>query len=157
MGNVERKIISALVTGMGVGYFPLIPGTMGTLAAIPLSLAVNRVANGSLILGLLTLASLVFLSVWLATQAEVIFKQKDPAIVVIDEIAGFVVANFLAPPGILPLALAFVLFRIFDIGKTFPASKLAQVPGGAGIVLDDLVAGFYTFVILRLIVSWGLI
>ena len=84
-------------------------------------------------------------------------RQKDPRIIVIDEMAGFLVANFLSAPRIVPLLLAFCLFRFFDIAKVFPASKLEKLPGGAGIVLDDVTAGLYTFVVLRLLLSWGFV
>jgi len=84
-------------------------------------------------------------------------QQKDPRVIVIDEIAGFMVANFAAPLGIVVVILAFVLFRFFDIVKPFPISKLERLPGGAGIVLDDVMAGLYTFLVLRLMLTWGLV
>lgn len=157
MGSVGRKVVLMLATGIGVGYFPLVPGTIGTLLAVPLSFGVNRLATSSLLLGLLTLATFIGCAVWLSTQGEILLGRKDPGSIVIDEIAGFLVANFLAPPGIITLTLAFVLFRIFDIVKVFPASKLEELPGGVGIVFDDVIAGVYTFVILRLFLSWGLL
>lgn len=157
LDSVKRKIILVLATGIGVGYFPLVPGTFGTLLAVPLSLGVNRLATSSLLLGLLTLPSLIGCAVWLSTRAEMLFGRKDPETIVIDESAGFIVANFLAPHGLMTLALAFILFRIFDIAKVFPASKLQTISGGMGIVLDDVIAGIYTFVILRVISLWGLI
>ena len=64
--------------------------------------------------------------------------------------------HFTAPFEMIPLILAFLLFRFFDIAKVFPASTLEKLPGGAGIVLDDVMAGIYTLVILRLIFSWRL-
>lgn len=82
--------------------------------------------------------------------------QRDPGIIVIDEIVGFMIANFGAPPSVAIVTLAFVLFRFFDIMKPFPMSKLEKLPGGAGIVLDDVMAGLYTFLVLRLILAWGL-
>lgn len=156
MGSVERKIILVFATGIGVGYFPLFPGTMGTLLAVPLSFGVNRLATHSLLLGLVTLVGFISCAVWLSTRGETFLGRKDPGSIVIDEIAGFLVANFLAPPGLTTLVLAFVLFRIFDIVKVFPASRLQTLAGGIGIVSDDVIAGVYTFVILRVISRWGL-
>jgi phosphatidylglycerophosphatase A len=71
-------------------------------------------------------------------------KQKDPQFVVIDEIVGFLLANFLAPCNLTALLWSFALFRFFDISKIFPAHGLEQLPRGAGIVLDDVMAGVYT-------------
>lgn len=76
--------------------------------------------------------------------------KKGAAAVVIDEIAGFALANFLSN-SMTGLILAFVLFRFFDIAEVFPAAHLEAPPGDAGIVLDDIMAGLYTFLSLRLI------
>jgi len=78
-------------------------------------------------------------------------------VIVIDEIVGFMVANFMAPRSVIPLGVAFILFRLLDIVKVYPLSRLAKLPGGAGIVLDDVMAGLYVFGILRLVPSWGLL
>lgn len=141
------------VIGAGAGYIPRLPGTAGTLVAIPLSLGLNRVAASNLPLAVLILVASIFLAIWLSTKAANILKQKDPQIIVIDEIVGFVVANFLAPPGLAALLWSFVLFRLFDIGKVFPINRLEQLPGGAGIVLDDVMAGLYTLISLRLLLK----
>lgn len=77
--------------------------------------------------------------------------------VVIDEIVGFMVANFMVVPGVLPTVLAFLLFRLFDIVKVLPLSKLEKLPGGAGIVLDDVMAGLYVLAIMRTLRFWGLL
>ncbi len=77
--------------------------------------------------------------------------------IVIDEIVGFLIANFMAPRNVMLLGVAFLLFRFFDIAKVYPLSRLEKLPGGTGIVLDDVMAGFYVFGILRLVLSWGLL
>jgi len=157
VGVTQRTIILFFATGAGAGYFPRFPGTIGTLVAIPLSLGLNRIAANSLSLSLLTLTAFVLCTAWFCGKGEEIFDQKDSGKIVVDEIAGFLVANYLSPPQILPLVAAFVLFRIFDIVKIFPASKLERIPGGSGVVLDDLVAGIYTFLIIRLVLFGGLL
>lgn len=157
MPTIERKIILFLVTGAGAGYCPRFPGTVGTIVAIPLSLGLNRLATVSLPLALLVLAGGIACAILLSTKAAEILGQKDPAIIIIDEIAGFLLANFVSPPGVVALGSAFVLFRIFDIGKVYPASKLQMLPGGSGIVLDDIMAGLYTFLILRVFSSLGVL
>lgn len=157
MDAFQRRIVIFFVTGAGAGFSPWFPGTVGTLVAIPLSLGLNTLAAASLPLSLITLAAFIACALWFSTEAEKILQQKDPGTIVIDEISGFMVANYLAPHALAPLVLGFVLFRFFDIVKIFPASRLERLPGGLGVVLDDLVAGLYVFVILRLVLFWGLL
>ena len=77
--------------------------------------------------------------------------------IVIDEIVGFMVANFMATRSVMLVGVAFLLIRFLNIAKVYPSSRLEKLPGGAGIVLDDVMAGLYVFGILRLISSWGLL
>jgi len=145
------------VTGAGAGYFPWAPGTAGTLVAIPLSLGLNRIAGTSLYLALLTLAAFIAVATWLCNKGEEIFQAKDCSKIVIDEIAGFMVANFASPAGLKPAILAFLLFRFFDIIKPYPARRAERISGGIGVILDDLIAGVYAFAIVRLFLSWGIV
>lgn len=146
-----------MATGAGAGYVPWAPGTAGTLIAIPLSFALNRLAGDSLPLAALTLAAFTVLAIWSADKAETVFGEKDCSKIVVDEIAGFMVANFAAPAGFAPLITAFILFRFFDIIKPYPARRAERLPGGAGIVLDDVVAGLYSLVLVRLALAWNLL
>jgi phosphatidylglycerophosphatase A len=150
MPKLRRYSILFVATGFGVGYLPVCPGTFGTLAAVPLSLLLNHIALTNPWLAALGLAALAVGAAWLADQSAQLVGSKDPQLIVIDEIAGFALANFLTVNWV-GLILAFGFFRFFDIAKVFPAKKLEALPGGAGIVMDDLVAGLYTFVILRLV------
>lgn len=155
MNTFGQKAILFLVTGGGTGYFPWFPGTIGTLVAVPLSLGLNRMALTYFPFALFTLVGSILCAIWLSTKGAAILRQKDPKIIVIDEVVGFLVANFLAPPRMLVLIWAFLLFRFFDITKVFPAAKLEQLPGGRGIVLDDVMAGLYTLMSLRLLLRLG--
>ena len=128
---------------------------MGTVVAIPFSLILNWMAARNLSLAISILVASIFSAIWLSTQAAKILKQKDPQIIVIDEIVGFAAANFLAPPRFSALLCSFILFRFFDIAKVFPTNRLEQLPGGAGIVLDDVMAGLYTLISLRLLLKVG--
>ena len=130
---------------------------MGTILAIPLSMGLNRIANVSPILAVVALAGLVISTIKLSTKAAEILRQKDPQIIIADEIVGFMIADFLAPTRLAPLIVSFILFRFFDIAKVYPASRLEKLPGGAGIVLDDVMAGIYTFVIVQALLRWELI
>jgi len=69
--------------------------------------------------------------------------------------AGFLLANFLSPQGLGTTAVAFILFRFFDIIKIFPAGRAEKIEGGLGVILDDLIAGLYTFVVIRLLLVWS--
>jgi phosphatidylglycerophosphatase A len=152
-----RQIILFFATGAGTGYIPWFPGSAGTLLAIPLSLGLNRIAGVSLPLALLTLAAFFGLATWLCHEAEAILQEKDCRRIVIDEVAGFLLANLFAPPEFKPVASAFILFRFFDIIKIFPAGRAEKISGGLGVILDDLIAGLYALTIVRLLLFWGMI
>jgi phosphatidylglycerophosphatase A len=156
MRPAGRNIILFLASGCGVGYLPNCPGTFGTVLAVPVSLLVNRIAVTNPWLSAVLLAALTSVAIWLAGKAATFLGNKDPQLIVIDEIAGFVLANFLGGSWT-ALVIAFALLRFFDIAKTFPAGRLETLPGGTGIVLDDMSAGLYTFLILRLLSSTGLL
>jgi phosphatidylglycerophosphatase A len=94
-------------------------------------------------------AALFGLGVAVATSVERSARRKDPSVVVIDEVVGMLVALFMLPLRAADVLSAFVCFRIFDITKPFPLRRLEAQPGGWGIMLDDLVAGLYTNVLVR--------
>jgi len=154
VSDLGRKATLAIVTGAGIGYSRYFPGTMGTLLAVPISLGLNRIAGASPLLAIGILLGSTIGVIKLATQAAAILQQKDPQIIVADEIVGFMIANFLAPLRLGPLVVGFLLFRIFDISKVYPAAKLEKLPGGTGIVLDDVLAGIYTFAIVQTLLYW---
>ena len=153
----RRTLLIAFASGAGAGYVPWIPGTAGTLLALPLSMALNRIAAARLPLALVTIGAFVFLAAWISARGEELFGKKDAQRIVIDEIAGFLVANFLWPTGLRSTAFAFLLFRLFDIIKPYPARRAERIQGGLGVVLDDLIAGLYTFLSLRLLSTWGIL
>jgi len=157
VSRVSPRFFLFLATGFGVGYLPPLPGTAASLLAVPLSLGLNALASISLPIAVLTLAAAICCAIWLSTRAALILEQKDPPVIVIDEMVGFMVANFMAPPSVAAVTSAFLLFRFFDIAKVYPINKLQKLPGSAGIVLDDVMAGLYVFGILRLVSSWGLL
>jgi phosphatidylglycerophosphatase A len=155
--NVQGKLILLCATAGGVGYVPIFPGTVGTLVAIPFSLGLNRLAEFSLAIATMVLVCAIFCAIALATKAAGLLHQKDPGIIVVDEIVGFLLGNFSAPMTLPVLLASFLLFRFFDIAKVFPASQLERIPHGAGIVLDDIMAGIYTLAAVRLLLIWGIL
>ncbi len=146
-------MVRFLATGAYLGYAPVAPGTVGSLGcAVLIWFFVPEVTAATSHLGLwvMLLSTLAFaaLAIWAADLAERHFGH-DSSRIVIDEYAGFVVSVLLLPKSLLLFAVAFVLFRALDIVKPFPARQAEALPGGVGIVTDDLVAGIYTNILLR--------
>ncbi len=135
-------------TGFGVGFSPIVPGTMGTLMAIPIYYFLSSISTP---LYELTLATLFFFSSWIAGQAERYWEKKDDQRIVIDEIMGFLVTMLWLPKSPLFIIAGFLLFRFFDILKPFPIRRLQRVKAGYGVVLDDVLAGVYANLVLCLI------
>ena len=94
----------------------------------------------------------------MSQEAEKIFRKKDASQIVIDEIAGFLWTMFLVTPSVLHVMLGFIFFRAFDIVKPFPARLFQnRLPGGYGVVLDDVVAGIYANMVLLILMRfWGI-
>jgi len=144
-----RHFTLLLATGFGVGYSPGAPGTLGTLVAIPVYYFLSNVPSP---LYEITLIGFVFLSVWVSGNAEIFFGKKDDQRIVIDEIMGFLITMLWVPKTIRFVIIGFFLFRFFDILKPFPIRRLEKgFRGGFGVVLDDVVAGVYANIVLRLI------
>lgn len=152
MAKGPRSFSIWIATGLGVGYFPVAPGTAGSAEGLALVIALRQTSLGPAALSvcLAALAALLFsVGVWSAGKAEKVFGSVDPGQVVIDEAVGQII-TFVATPRInwIGLLAGFILFRAFDIVKPFPARQAERFPGGWGIMLDDLVAGLYTLVAL---------
>lgn len=152
--TVATRVALALATGFGSGLFPVAPGTAGTLVAVPLVLALMpAAAPGQLVV----LAAVIALSIWSADVAAPRFGLKDPGQIVVDEIAGFFVTVAFLPATWTTLAAGFVLFRLFDIAKPPPCRRAEALPGGLGIVADDLLAGVYANLSIRLLCFLGVL
>ncbi len=124
------------------GFSPVAPGTVGTLGAIPLYLALSRVGPGAY---LAVTAALVVLGSFAAQRAGRYWGVADASPIVIDEVAGYLVALALVPFSWQAVAAAFVLFRIFDVVKPWPASAFDRVKNGFGVVMDDVAAGIWAW------------
>jgi phosphatidylglycerophosphatase A len=96
------------------------------------------------------LIAVVVVGTWAAGEAERALGGKDPGAIVIDEVAGMMLAVLLAPATPAVLAVAFVLFRVFDVVKPFPANVAQRLPAGLGVMTDDLVAGAYALGLVQL-------
>jgi phosphatidylglycerophosphatase A len=144
-----RRLVILLATWWGVGFTPLASGTAGTLAAIPLFLLLSLFP---LSIYLPCVLGLGLLACWAAGKAEVIFGEQDSRRIVIDEVVGFCVTMIALPPTWPYLLVGFLLFRTFDIIKPPPIRFVERkVKGGYGVVLDDVLAGIYAHIALRLL------
>jgi phosphatidylglycerophosphatase A len=144
------RLVLLLATGFFVGYVPVAPGTFGTLIGLPLCYLLSGIQIG---LSVILVALFIGLSITLASAAEKILSQKDAAQIVIDEIAGLLVTFVGLPFNLQTAVLGFIIFRVFDILKPVPIGWLdTRVSGGSGIVVDDVVAGIYANLVLRVII-----
>jgi phosphatidylglycerophosphatase A len=142
-------LIMLIATGFYSGYLPKAPGTWGSLVGLMLVLLLHNLSLPAYLAGtaiIFAVGSLV------AGEAEKILDNRDPGVVVIDEIVGMLITMMGVPVAPWTIALGFILFRIFDIVKPFPVNFFDQrFHGGLGIMLDDVVAGIYSLIILQLI------
>ena len=142
------KTALILASWFGSGLAPVAPGTFGTLAGIPLVLLMGCLGS---IQALLFLLVFVALAVWSAEATRKMLARNDPPLVVVDEVAGFLLTLFLMPLSLVHVCMGFLLFRVFDIFKPFPIRNLERLKGGLGIVADDLLAGAYANLSLRVL------
>lgn len=127
--TIGEHLITAAATGLGLGYLPLIPGTFGTLAGIPICLLFNLGGWAIYVLGTV---SLIAVAVWVTQQADRIFGAHDSRKVVIDEVCGFLITMAFVTPGILTIGVGFIFFRFFDIVKPFPQGTWIETCRGGG-------------------------
>lgn len=128
----------------GAGYSPVASGTVGSLVTVvaiwllPLTLLRTAVA----------LVVVTLLGIWAGGRVERVLGRKDPGVIVIDEVAGMLLSVIGLPRSLPVLITAFLLFRLFDIWKPFPARESQALTGGMGVMVDDLIAGLYTLVLI---------
>jgi phosphatidylglycerophosphatase A len=145
--NFVNKTAVFLATGGTVGYIPFAPGTFGSLIGLAF---IYLLADIQLWAAVLVAVGLIFFAIWISGAAAKTLKRKDPGCIVIDEIAGMVVTFIGLPFTLTTVIPGFVLFRILDISKPFPIRMLDQrLSGGLGIVADDVVAGIFANLIIR--------
>ena len=141
------RLIMAIATGLYSGYLPKAPGTWGSVVGLILYFFLHTL---SLPAYLTTVGVLLIVGTFAAGSAEKIMDRKDPGQVVIDEIVGILITLAAAPPHPMIWLLGFGLFRFFDILKPFPIDWIdKRIQGGVGIMMDDVVAGLYGFLVLQ--------
>jgi phosphatidylglycerophosphatase A len=128
----------------GAGYSPVASGTVGSLVTavaiwlLPLTLLRTAIA----------LVVVTLVGIWAGGRVERVLGRKDPGVIVIDEVAGMLLAVMGLPRSLPVLITAFLLFRLFDIWKPFPARESQALTGGMGVMVDDLIAGLYALVLI---------
>ena len=156
-----RRPAVLLATGFGIGWTPLAPATAASLAVALLLFALSALVPAALAplpLGI-AIVALIPAAIWSSGVAERELGH-DAHPIIVDELVGMLVsvcgiARLNAPNPALLLAIAFVLFRFFDIVKPFPIRQSQRLPGGVGIVVDDLLAGIAVNLVVRLLVAVG--
>ena len=147
-----RRFILLLSSNAGLGYAPVASGTFGTLAGIPAYWLLAKLPPA---LWLLTVVALFFLACWASGEAGKIYGVVDDGRIVIDELIGYLVTIALLPFTWKAALAGFLLFRFFDILKPQPARFFdRQIKNGYGVVLDDVVAGLYAALALRLLLHF---
>jgi len=167
--------VALAIATCGVGLIPLAPGTWGSAVGVLLYLALGRAAERvfdyevtrgldlspqtfPVFLTTTLLASILVVSlagIWAATRAEKLLGKKDPGAVVVDEVAGQLIAFLFVPwrASVWAIVAGFVAFRLFDIWKPYPVRRLEGLGGGLGIMADDILAGFYAAASMSLLVA----
>lgn len=149
---VQRLALLVATLG-GVGHAPFAPGTVASgLTALALGLV--PAARPAVVVFLI---AVIVVGTWAAQEAERSLGGKDPGAIVIDEVAGMTLSVIALPLTPAVLIAGFVLFRVLDVVKPYPANALQRLPGGVGVMIDDLVAGLYALLLLvagRALVSW---
>ena len=150
---MKQQLSTLISSFFYLGYSPVAPGTVGTLGAVVLYYLISGFSS---LFYLFFVVALIIFSVWISEIARVRLEEPDPNSIVIDEVCGFLVAMILIPPSFINVATGFILFRFFDILKPPPIRSSERLSGGMGIVVDDVLAGIYSNILLQLIVRvWG--
>lgn len=147
LGGVKRFIISTFASFFYTGYFPFAPATFASLVWLAIYLFVP---GGGWLVHPIVVVCTVPVAIYFAHKAEK-YWGTDASRIVIDEFVGMQVTFLAMAPSLLMGGIGFVLFRIFDILKPFPAGRAQRLPGGLGVVTDDIAAGVYGWLILRAI------
>lgn len=144
------KIHAIIATGFGLGHLPWAPGTYGSLLALGIAFFFFN-ANVFLLIGVSVLV--LGLGTWSSTVVENKSGETDPSCIVVDEMVGMWIGLIGVPLHWKYYLISFLFFRFFDIVKSFPANRMQNIAGGWGVMLDDVVAGAYTLLLVQLLME----
>jgi phosphatidylglycerophosphatase A len=147
---VIERLAYFIATAGFVGRFPVAPGTAGSVAGLALYALIRLF--GSVEVEAAALIATLVVGVWSANVAERLLGGKDPGPVVIDEVLGILITLAFLDVNVLGGIVGFLLFRLFDVIKPFPAAQLEDLPGGWGVMMDDAMAALYSHAGMRLLV-----
>ena len=148
--SVARRLARIVGTGFGTGYFPVAPGTAGSVVGLVLYLPVSSPDRQPAFF--LLLAATILVGTWAAGVCGTLFGEHDSGKIVVDEIAGMLVTLFTFPAEIKWLAAGFLAFRFFDIVKPWPIRQIdRRWKSAGGVMVDDLLAGLYANLTLHLL------
>ena len=146
---MRNKVVLFFASGLGLGYLPLVPGTWGTVLGVVVYFFLGRLTIWAVVP---IVVGLMLISFWLADQAEQILITRDPQVVVIDEVVGYLITMISFSTNWRYLLAGFFLFRFFDITKIWPASWFDRSgKRGFAVVMDDVCAGVYANIVMQLI------
>jgi phosphatidylglycerophosphatase A len=148
-----RRLGLFIATCGYIGYAPVAPGTVGSAAGLLVFAAVR--SNGSAAVELAVIVILFLIGVWSATQAEHHFGGVDPAPVVIDEVVGMLITLAFLPVNWTGAVVGFLVFRLFDVFKPWPAARFERLPGGLGVMADDGMAALYGNLVMRSLIAFA--
>jgi phosphatidylglycerophosphatase A len=149
-----RSLALLIATAGGIGYAPIAPGTWGSLLVVPCFPLLGALDARSVAAHAAVVGAVVLVGIWAAGRANVAFGAHDHACIVIDEVGGMLIASLCVPCTWATAWLVFVLFRVFDVWKPFPANRIdRRCSGGIGVVADDAVAGVYAGLVARLVLE----
>ena len=147
--NFKQKSVLFLATGCYVGNLPIAPGTFGSVLGLSLCYFLSKIG---LLLAMFLAIAFILCAMWIAHEAEKVLQTKDPGCIVIDEIAGMILTLIGLPFNMMTIILGFAMFRGLDIWKPYPIRFLEKkLPGGVGVVMDDVAAGILSNLILRIL------
>lgn len=145
--NMRNFIVKVLSTFFYIGYLPFMPGTYGSMAGLFLFFLIKD----NILLHILFVLLSMLLGFLVSGRAEKIFNQKDAKCIVIDEVSGMLLTLLFIPYELKLVIIAFVLFRILDGLKPYPADKLQNLRGSMGVMSDDIIAGLYANIVLQVV------
>jgi phosphatidylglycerophosphatase A len=145
-----RRLGLFIATCGYLGYAPVAPGTFGSAAGLLVYAAVR--SSGSHIVEVLTIVLLFAVGVWSGTEAEHHFGGVDPAPVVMDEVVGMLITLAFIPVTWIGALAGFLVFRVLDVYKPWPAAGFERLPGGLGVMADDGMAAIYGNLVMRVLI-----
>lgn len=146
MDKLRKKLTEIIASCFYIGYIPGAPGTYGSLFALLIISQFNIITQN------IGLIFFIIIGLIFSTLMEKHTGKKDDQRIVIDEFVGMLITFYFVEPKLSYLVIGFILFRLYDIYKPYPIRKIQKLPSGWGIMLDDILAGVYSRIILQMII-----